>query len=52
MQKRGGGGGGSFHLHHYLLKRHYRATEKTVGKRVGQPMRGNDRFDMSLTRAI
>lgn len=34
-------GGGSFHLHHYLLKRHYWAKEKTtVGKQAGRPVSG------------
>lgn len=33
--------GSSFHLHHYLLKRHYRTKERrTVGKQVGRPVRG------------
>lgn len=37
IESKGGWGGGSFHLHHYLLKRHYQAKEKTsVGKQVGQ----------------
>lgn len=33
--------GSSFHLHHYLLKRHYQAKERrTVGKQVGPTVRG------------